>query len=354
MTNNTNTNEVESTIHSSPMRLAVQHLRQRKVAMFCFILLIIYFLIAFATYLRIPGETNFIGEWFEAKAMQQHHDPLGNPLNHYPPRFSSLTFQPDGRQLTPELCANYTSPPRFDLLLGTDIQGRSALWRTLYGTRISITIAIGASLLALTIGTTLGALAGYLGGSVDVAITWLFTTVASVPRIILILALAYSLKGQEFGFLFWDIPLTGVPMLVLAMGLTSWVGLCRIIRGEIIKQKSMDYESAARSIGMSRARILIKHLLPNAFFLVIIQASLIFPLFIHLEVILSYLGLGIDSGVSWGQMINESLQEIIRNPPVWWQLLAATVAIFGISIALNLFGDALRDALDPKLQSRNN
>ncbi len=114
----------------------------------------------------------------------------------------------------------------------------------------------------------------------------------------------------------------------------------------------MDYESAARSIGMSKTRILVRHLLPNAVYLVIIQASLIFPLFIHLEVILSYLGLGVDQGVSWGQMINASLQEMIRTPPVWWQLAGATVAIFGISLALNLFGDALRDALDPKLQSQ--
>ena len=309
-----------------------------------------YFAVALATYVRAPGEHQFIGEWFEQKAMQQHLDPMGDPLNHQPPHWSMLEMKPDGKLLTSQLIEKWNPPSRIDMILGTDIQGRSVFWRTLYGARLSLTIALCATLLAIIIGTTLGALAGYLGGWVDVGITWLFTTVASIPRILLILALAYSLKGQTVHLLGVKFSLSGVPMLILAMGLTTWVGLCRIIRGEILKQKSMDYESAARALGMGRTRILIWHLLPNAVYLVIIQASLIFPLFIHLEVILSYLGLGVDQGVSWGQMINASLQEMIRTPPVWWQLAGATVAIFGISLALNLFGDALRDSLDPKLQ----
>ncbi len=341
----------------SPIGLAYDHLKTRKIAMGCFGLLILYFLIAFSTYLRLPGEASFVGEWFEARATHQFRDPLGEPLNHIPPHWNTLEMQPDGKKITSELIAEWTAPPRLDLVLGTDIQGRSVLWRTLYGTRLSLTIALGATILALSIGTVLGAMAGYLGGWVDVLITWLFTTVASIPRILLILALAYSLKGQTIPNTGWlpfvenDLAISGVVMLIGAMGLTSWVSLCRIIRGEILKQKSMDYEAAARAIGLSKTRILMRHLLPNATYLIIIQASLIFPLFIHLEVILSYLGLGVNEGISWGQMINESLQEIIRTPPVWWQLAGATLAIFGISLALNMFGDALRDALDPRLQS---
>ncbi len=217
---------------------------------------------------------------------------------------------------------------------------------------MSLTIALGASILAIGIGTALGAVAGYLGGATDAFITWLFTTVASVPRILLVLAMAYSLRGKQvdlFGLLAEPVRLTGAGMLIVAMGLTSWVGLCRVIRAEVLKQRSLDYESAARALGVGRWRILARHLLPNAFYLVIIQFSLLFPLFVHLEVILSYLGLGATTGVSWGQMIQASLQEMMRTPVVWWQLATATVAVFGFSLALNLFVDALRDALDPRL-----
>ncbi|MCA9290894.1 MAG: ABC transporter permease, partial [Phycisphaerales bacterium] len=243
-----------------------------------------------------------------------------------------------------------------DFLFGTDLQGRSVLWRVLYGARVSLTIALGASILSLAIGTALGAIAGYFGGLADVLITWLFTTMASIPRILLVLAMAYAMRDVDFAALGispssdW----TGIVMLIVAMGLTTWVTVCRLIRGEVMKQRSMDYEAAARAIGMSRGRVLVRHLLPNVFYLVIIQFSLLFPLFIHLEVILSYLGLGpsADTSVSWGQMIQASLQELMRSPVVWWQLATATVAVFGISLALNLFGDALRDALDPRVQGR--
>lgn len=352
----TQTNTVSMAEFSRPMgpgRMALSHLLGRRIAMMCFALLVLYALIGAATY--IPG----LGTWLEEQSTVQHIDPKGTPLVFEKPRVSTLdlsarTNERSGDLLyTADQVAAWTAPPRLAVLLGTDIQGRSVFWRTLFAARLSMTIALGATILSVVIGTTLGAIAGYLGGLADVIITWLFTTVASIPRILLILALAYSLKGRE-DLAVWGIPidLSGARMLIVAMGLTTWVGLCRVIRGEIMKQKSMDYESAARALGFGRARILVNHLLPNAFYLVIIQVSLIFPLFIHLEVILSYLGLGVDEGVSWGQMINASLQEMIRTPPVWWQLVGASIAVFGISLSLNLFGDALRDALDPKLQSQ--
>lgn len=336
-----------------PWRMALSQLLRRRIAMVCFAILVIYAFLGAATY--VPG----LGPWLETQATVQHIDPKGTPLDFEKPRLSILdvsqrTNERSGDLVyTAEQIAAWTPPPRLALVLGTDIQGRSVLWRTLFAARLSMTIALGATILSVVIGTTLGAIAGYLGGLADVIITWLFTTVASIPRILLILALAYSLKGRD-DLRLWIIPinLDGARMLIVAMGLTTWVGLCRVIRGEIMKQKSMDYESAARALGFGRARILVNHLLPNAFYLVIIQVSLIFPLFIHLEVILSYLGLGVDEGVSWGQMINASLQEMIRTPPVWWQLVGASIAVFGISLSLNLFGDALRDALDPKLQSQ--
>ncbi|MGI9014951.1 MAG: ABC transporter permease [Phycisphaerales bacterium] len=359
---------------TSPAVVAIAHLKQRKIAMVCFGILVFYFLLAAVTFLRLPDSTvtnadgstqvierRFIGEWFEELATKRLLDEDGNPLDYHPPGFGQPTrAELDGEKRIPTtvywetpageprtLAANY------HLMLGTDIQGRSVFWRTLYGARMSLSIAFWAAVLSIVIGTVLGALAGYFGGWVDITITWLFTTVASIPRILLILALAYSLKGQTIHPLGVEVNLSGSLMLIMAMGLTSWVGLCRLIRGEILKQKEMDYESAARALGVGRGRILVRHLLPNAFYLVIIQFSLLFPLFIHLEVILSYLGLGASSGVSWGQMIEASLLEMMKSPIVWWQLAAASVAVFGVSLALNLFGDALRDALDPRLQASN-
>ncbi len=347
----------------SPTVMAIRHLRRRRIAVVCFAVLCLYFGLAAASYLRGPGDSRFIGERFEDLATWRLVGPDGVSLEYVAPTLG----RPDLSKLaafeyTPADRAVWETPPGqprrpaagINFLLGTDQQGRSVLWRTLYGARMSLTIALGASILAIGIGTALGAVAGYLGGATDAFITWLFTTVASVPRILLVLAMAYSLRGKQvdlFGLLAEPVRLTGAGMLIAAMGLTSWVSLCRIIRGEMLKQKSMDYESAARAMGLSRGRILVRHLLPNASYRVIIQVSLLFPLFIHLEVILSYLGLGASSGVSWGQMIQASLQEMMRSPIVWWQLMAATVAVFGISLALNLFGDALRDALDPKLQN---
>jgi ABC-type dipeptide/oligopeptide/nickel transport system permease subunit len=127
------------------------------------------------------------------------------------------------------------------------------------------------------------------------------------------------------------------------------VGICRLIRGEIIKRKESEYVLAARAMGCSNARIIFKHMIPNVFHIIIINFSLRFVGFIHAEVILSFLGLGEMDKPSWGAMIDAARTELARN--VWWEMAAATVAIFFISLALNIFGDALRDCLDPKLRT---
>jgi peptide/nickel transport system permease protein len=158
------------------------------------------------------------------------------------------------------------------------------------------------------------------------------------------LAFALVLRDKTiFGY-----KLTGITAVYLAIGLTSWVGICRLIRGEVIKHKNREYVLAAISYGCSRWRIIFKHLLRNVSHLVIIDFSLRFVAFIHAEVILSFLGLGEMERPSWGAMINDARIELSRG--VWWQMAAATAAIFFISLALNIFGDALRDSLDPKLR----
>ncbi len=246
-----------------------------------------------------------------------------------------------------EVDAQY-QPPSDKNVFGTDIFGQSVWRKTLYGAKISITVALCASFISIFIGVPLGAIAGYFRGWVDDVIVWVYSTLSSIPYILLILAFAVVLRDKTlFGY-----KLTGITSVYLAIGLTSWVGLCRLIRGEVIKHKEREYVLAAKSYGCSGKRIIFRHLIPNVFHLVIIDFSLRFVSFIHAEVILSFLGLGEATRPSWGAMINDARVELSRG--VWWQMAAATVAIFFISLALNIFGDALRDCLDPKLRMQQN
>jgi peptide/nickel transport system permease protein len=236
---------------------------------------------------------------------------------------------------------------------GTDYKGRSVLRKTFYGVKISMTVAFFASLISIAIGVPLGAIAGYFRGFVDEVIVWLFTTLSSIPYILLILAFALVLKDKSITIP-WphggvSLELAGITSVYLAMGLTSWVGICRLIRGEIMKHKEREYVLAARSYGCGNGRIIRKHLLPNVFHIVIINFSLQFVGFIQAEVILSFLGLGEKNRPSWGVMIDDARLTLTRG--FWWEMAAATAAIFVISLALNIFGDKLRDSLDPKLRT---
>jgi peptide/nickel transport system permease protein len=232
-------------------------------------------------------------------------------------------------------------PPGPRNILGTDIFGQSVLRKTLYATKISMTVAMLASFISIAIGFSLGALAGYFRGIIDVIIVWIYSTLSSVPYILLVLAFAVVLRDKTV----FSHRLTGITAVYLAIGLTGWAGTCRLIRGEVIKLKNREYVLAAVSYGCSGRRIIFKHILPNVFHLVIIDFSLRFVSFIHSEVTLSFLGLGENMLPSWGAMINDARGELSRG--VWWQMAAATAAVFLISLALNIFGDALRDSLEP-------
>jgi ABC-type dipeptide/oligopeptide/nickel transport system permease subunit len=221
------------------------------------------------------------------------------------------------------------------LWFGTDIFGRSVMMKTIYGAYISMTVGVVASLISIPIGVSLGAIAGYFGGWVDDLITWFYTTISNIPGILLLLSMALVLgKGL------WSIN--------IALGVTYWIGTCRLIRGEFLKHKERDYVQAARSLGAGHARRIFIHILPNVFHIIIINFSFLFVAAIKTEVILSYLGLGVQGVPSWGTMIDESKLELARG--VWWQLTAASIAMLIVVLALNIVGDALRDCLDPKLK----
>lgn len=220
---------------------------------------------------------------------------------------------------------------------GTDIFGRDVFTKVLHGTKIAMSVGLMTALIAIPIGVTLGALAGYYGGWVDDFITWLYTTFSSIPNIMLLISITMIL-GK------------GIFSVYVALGATSWVTLCRLIRGEVIKHKEREYVQAAGAIGGSHFRKLFIHILPNVTHIIIINTSLQFQFAIKSEVILSYLGLGVQGEPSWGTMIDDAKLELTRG--IWWQLAGATFAMFLVVLAFNLLGDALRDSLDPKLKGK--
>lgn len=229
------------------------------------------------------------------------------------------------------------SPPSSNHWFGTDFLGRDVFSRVIQGTKIALTVGFFSATLACFIGLSLGSLAGYFGGRVDDIVVWLYSTLESIPSILLISAFAFSI-GQ------------GVSNLFIALGLTSWVKLCRLTRGEYLKHKNMEYVAAAHALGASHFKRIVSHILPNVMHLAFVQYTLNFIFAIKYEVILSYLGLGVEPGTpSWGIMINDASVELTRG--VWWNLTAATTFMFVLILAVNLLSDGLREALDPKTRS---
>jgi ABC-type dipeptide/oligopeptide/nickel transport system permease subunit len=227
--------------------------------------------------------------------------------------------------------------PSLEHIFGTDIFGRSVFQKVIRGTQVAMSVGVAASIIAIPIGVLLGAFAGYFGGWIDDFVTWLYTTFSSVPNIMLLISITLIL-GK------------GIFAVYIALGATSWVTLCRLIRGEVMKHKEREYVQAAGAIGGGDMRKLFRHILPNVSHIIIINTSMQFQIAIKSEVILSYLGLGVQGEPSWGTMIDDAKLELVRG--VWWQLAGATVAMFFILLAFNILSDALRDALDPKLKGK--
>jgi ABC-type dipeptide/oligopeptide/nickel transport system permease subunit len=230
---------------------------------------------------------------------------------------------------------SYQPPtPSLSLVLGTDIFGRSVLYKILAGTKTAILIGLLVPAIAVPVGVVLGAVAGYYGGWVDAAVVWLFSVVSSLPEILIVVAISFVL-GK------------GMSAICIAMGSVGWIGLCRLVRGEFIKHRGREYVLASRLCGADDLRLIFTHILPNVMHLAIITASLEVLAAIKAEVILTYLGVGVQDGSSWGTMISDASGELVQG--IWWPLAGTVLAMFFLIYALNVVGDALRDALDPKL-----
>jgi peptide/nickel transport system permease protein len=221
-------------------------------------------------------------------------------------------------------------------LLGTNNLGEDVLYNALKGVRTAFIIGIVPSVIAAFFAVIFGLLAGFYGGWIDDTIQYIYQVLSSIPGILLLIAMLMVMER-------------GLWQLCVALGVTSWVGLCRLIRGETLKVKNMEYVEAARALGASDLRLLFRHILPNVMYLIIIEMTLDFSSLVMSETVLTYIGIGVEPGTgSWGQMIMTADRELPNG--IWWNLTAASVFLFLLVLAFNLFADALRDALDPRLR----
>ncbi len=226
------------------------------------------------------------------------------------------------------------TPPSATYWLGTDRNGRDVYSRLIWGGRISMAAGFASVVIIMTIGVILGALAGFFGGLIDQALMRFTDILLSIPLILLLITAASLFQP-------------GLRTTIIVIGLASWPGTARLVRGQFMALKEQEYVTAARSIGASSGRIMFRHLFPNTLPIIIVQATIWLSYAILLEASLSYLGLGVVIPTpSWGNMLQDGQREMLSG--AWWLTFFPGMAIFLTVLSFNLVGDGLRDALDPR------
>jgi peptide/nickel transport system permease protein len=242
-------------------------------------------------------------------------------------------------------------------VMGTDQTGNDVLWRALKSIRTAWVIGSLTTVAMLPPAIIFGLAAGYFKGWVDDVIQYIYTTLTSIPGVLLIAAAV--LMMQVYLDTHADLFPTSAQradlrlfLLCMILGLTGWAGLCRLLRAEALKLRELEYVQAARAFGISHLKVIARHLLPNVMHIVLITIVLEFSALVLYEAVLSYLGIGVDPTMnSFGTMIDKSRLEMSRDPMIWWNLLAAFVFMLTLVLSANLFADGVRDAFDPR--SRN-
>ncbi len=241
-------------------------------------------------------------------------------------------------------------------ILGTDKIGQDVFYQALKSVRTGLVIGTLTTLVMLPFAVLMGLMAGYFRGWIDDVIQYLYTTLSSIPGVLLIAAAILMLQvymanhADDFVSLEQRADMR-LLFLCIILGITSWTGLCRMLRGETMKLREVDYVQAAQAFGVGDFTIILRHLLPNVMHIVMISIVLDFSGLVLAEAVLSYINIGVDPSMhSWGNMINSARLEMAREPIVWWSLAAAFVFMFVLVLAANLFSDAVRDAFDPRIR----
>lgn len=217
---------------------------------------------------------------------------------------------------------------------GTNLIGQDIFDRALFSTKTAFEVGLVVAVLSTALGAMLGAVAGFFSGRwIDEIVLWLMGVLDSIPFYLFVAAIAFALQDSPYA-------------MHVAMIATFWITTGRLVRGEVIKLRGLEFVEAAHAIGVPEFTIIFRHILPNTSHILLVQATITFVAAIKSEVILSFLGLGVKDGMSWGLMIAESTQEVLAG--FFNNFLAASVLMFGLVMAFNTFSDALQDALDPR------
>lgn len=233
-----------------------------------------------------------------------------------------------------ELVKDGWTPVSGEHWFGTNRNGQDILKRTLYSTKTAFEVGILVAVFSTILGGLLGCIAGFFSGTwIDEIVIWLYGVLDSIPFFLFVAAVAFALKESHWA-------------MHIAMIATFWTTTARLIRGEVIKLKYFEYVEAARALGVPRSRILFRHILPNTSHILLVQSTIVFVTAIKNEVILSFLGLGVKDGISWGLMIAEAATEVAAGE--FNNLIAASTFMFVLVMAFNVFSDSLQDALDPR------
>lgn len=354
-----------------PWKDVIKQLLKRKLAVACGVLILICLLFALFARLIVSDEDLASKPGVDdasvgGTGMERYYHPPGwflafNPDHEH---WSKTGTDANGRKNPPidEASRNWgiASAHFWRFPLGCDIEGVSVLAKLIRGLQLAFIIGVVPTLISAIIATVMGLMAGYFGGLIDDVIGFLMSVLASIPLLLLLIAFIQAVKDSESIARWFEgvglgddkKAIRNLFLVLVVIGVTTWVGLCRLVRGEVIKHKNREYVQAARALGSGHARIIFKHILPNVFHLVIITFTLAFVGSVELEVFLSFVGIGIDPTLpTWGQVISAARNELQRDPSVWWPLAGATAILFVLSLSFSLFGDALRDALDPKLRT---
>lgn len=240
-------------------------------------------------------------------------------------------------------------------VLGTSKIGEDVLYQTVKSIRTGLVIGTLTTLFMLPLAVILGIMAGFFRGWVDDVIQYLYTTLSSIPGVLLIAAAVLTLQvmiSQHSDLFTSQAQRSDARLLALCLilGITSWTGLCRLLRAETLKLREIEFVQAAKALGVKQFKIIFKHLLPNVIHIILISIALDFSGLVLAEAVLSYVGVGVDpSSYSWGTMINGARLELARAPIVWWSLVSAFIFMFIMVLSANIFADAVRDAFDPRV-----